>query len=101
MDIGFSLSILTQHLAKPKPTHFHMAKRVLFYLKGTKTFGLILGGEVSTTLIAFSDASFANNKINRKSMGGHIVFLGNSAISWAVKKQTGIKALSSTESEIV
>ena len=39
IDIGFSLSILTQHLAKPKPTHFQMAKRVLFYLKGTRTFG--------------------------------------------------------------
>ena len=46
VDIGFSLSILTQHLAKPKPTHFMMAKRVLFYLKGTKTFGFILGGKL-------------------------------------------------------
>ena len=70
-----------------------MAKRVLFYLVGTKSFGLILGGEELTTLIAFSDASFANVKLDRKSMGGHIVFLGNSPISWAMKKHRGIQAL--------
>ena len=84
MDIGFALSILTQHLANPKPTHFQMAKRVLFYLVGTKSFGLILGGGQLTTLIAFSDASFANDKLDRKSMEGHVVFVGNSTspISW-------------------
>jgi len=78
-----------------------MAKRVLLYLKGTKSFGLILGGEVLNTLIAFSDASFANDKSDRKGMGGYVVFLGNSPISWAIKKHRGIVAVSSTESEIV
>ena len=34
-------------------------------------------------------------------MGGYVVFLGNSPISWAVKKHRGILAVSSTESEIV
>ena len=101
MDIGFALSILTQNLANPKPTHFLMAKRVLFYLVGTKSFGLVLGGEKLTTLIAFSDASFANDKIDRRSMGGYVVFVGNSPISWAIKKHRGVQAVSSTESEIV
>ena len=101
MDIGFALSILTQNLANPKPTHFQMAKRVLFYLVGTKSFGLVLGGEKLTTLIAFSDASFANDKLDRRSMGGYVVFVGNSPISWAIKKHRGIQAVSSTESEIV
>ena len=70
VDIGFSPSILTQHPAKPKPTHFVMAKRVLFYLKGTRTFGLILGGEALAKLIAIADASFANDKQDRKRMEG-------------------------------
>ena len=70
VGIGFSISILTQHLAKPMPTHFQIAKRVLLSLQGTKSFGLILGGEVLTTLVAFSDASFVNDKLDKKSMGG-------------------------------
>ena len=91
MDIGFAMSILTQNLARPKPTHFILAKKVLAYLHGTKSLGLILGGEVSSDLCAFSDASFANDPQDRKSMGGYIVFLGNSPISWAAKKHRGFK----------
>ena len=34
-------------------------------------------------------------------MGGYIIFLGNSPVSWAAKKHRGIQALSSTESEIL
>ena len=40
-------------------------------------------------------------KQERKSMGVHVVLLGNSPISWAVKKHRGVQALSSTESEII
>ena len=101
MDIGFAVSLLTQNLAKPKPTHFLLAKRVLAYLVGTKSFGLILGGQPSSDLSAFVDASFANDQLDRKSMGGYIVFLGNSPCSWSAKKHRGIVALSSTETEIV
>ena len=73
IDIGFAMSILTQQLAKPKPTHFLQAKRVLAYLKGTKSFGLILGGEPISALNVFSDASFANDQLDRKSMGDTLV----------------------------
>ena len=41
------------------------------------------------------------NLSDRKSMGGYIVFLENSPVSWAAKKHWGIQALSSTESEII
>ena len=34
-------------------------------------------------------------------MGGYVVFLGNSPISWAAKKHRGLVALSSPETEIV
>ena len=101
MDIGFAMSLLTQQLAKPKPTHFLLAKRVLAYVNGTKTYGLVLGGEPIAELNAFSDASFANDQTDRKSMGGYILFLGNSPISWSAKKHRGVVAVSSCESEIV
>ena len=101
VDIGFAVSILTQHLACPKPTHFLLAKRVLHYLQGTRTHGLLLGGEIIQSLVAFSDASFANDPFDRRSMGGDIIFLGNSPISWAAKKHRGVQALSITESEII
>ena len=89
MDIGFALSLLTQQLAKPKPTHFLLAKKILAYVNGMQIFGLVLGGVPIAELNAFSDASFANDQLDRKSMGGYVVFLGNSPISWAAKKHRG------------
>ena len=34
-------------------------------------------------------------------MGGYIIFLGNSPVSWAARKHRGVQALSSTEAEII
>ena len=51
-------------------------------------------------LNAFSDASFGNDQIDRKSMGGYVVFLGKSPVSWAARKHRGIVALSSTENSL-
>ena len=73
VDIGFAVSVLTQHLACPKPTHFLLANRVLQYLQGTKTHSLLLGGEIIQSLVAFSDTSFANDPFDRKSMGGRFL----------------------------
>ena len=85
IDIGFAMSILTQQLAKPKPTHFLLAKRVLAYLKGTKSFGLILGGEPISALNVFSDASFANDQLDRKSMGDML-------FSWVTAQSHGLRS---------
>ena len=74
---------------------------MLHYLQGTKTHGLLLGGEIIQSLVVFYDASFANDRFDRKSMGGYIIFLGNSPILWADQKHRGVQALSSTESEII
>ena len=74
MDIGFAISILTQQLENSKPSHFLMAKRVLKYLIGIKNFGLILGGEAIPSLLLFSDANFANNQTDRKSIGDMLHF---------------------------
>jgi len=100
-DIAYALSVLTQQFANPKQTHFHMALRVLHYLTGTRNFGLILGGEEIPQINAFSDADFANCEITRKSMGGYVIFFGNSSVSWSAKKHRGIQALSSAESKIM
>ena len=67
---NFTGRALWPRLAKPKPTLFLPAKRVLTYLVGTKSFGRILGEQPSSDFNAFVDASFANDQIDRKSMGG-------------------------------
>ena len=49
-------------------------------------------------LIGFSDADFADCKVERKSISGTCHFLGHSLVSWHSKKQNSV-ALSTAETE--
>jgi len=64
-DIAFAASRLARFLTNPGPAHQTAADRVLLYLDRTRGLGLQLGGE--DDFIVYSDASFADNTIDRKS----------------------------------
>ena len=100
-DMAFATCILTQQFANPKPTHWKMALRALQYLLGTNNFGITLGGPNIPQITAFTDSDFAACLKTRKSLGGFIIYFGNSPIIWSAKKHSGVQALSSTESELV
>ena len=100
-DVSFAVSVLTQAFSSPTDLHVETAKRCLAYLAGTSGFGIFLGGTISDDLVAFSDSDWANCPSTRKSMGGFVVFLGSSPISWSSKRHRGVLALSTTEAEYV
>ena len=86
-DMSFCLCILTQQFSNPKATHFQLALRALKYLLGTANFGITLGGsKENAILIAFTDSDFAACLKSRKSVGGYVIFFGNSPIMWSAKK---------------
>ena len=75
----------------PLKRHMNAAERVLRYLAGTKELGLIFGREYSeqkeqlmeAVVLAFADADWANDKIDRKSITGWVAKLNGDVISWA------------------
>jgi len=98
-DISFSTSIVAQYLANPGLQHWHSVKRILRYLKGTISFGLLYKrSQIPLILRGFADANWAGNIDDRQSTSGYCFSLGNCLISWASRKQRSV-ALSSTESE--
>jgi hypothetical protein len=97
-DITYAVNTLSQHLEAPSSTHFQAARRVIHYLKETKSLRLVLGGE-NIGLSGYSDVDWAS-QLHRHSMSGFTFFLGKGAVSWSSKKQP-IVTLSSTESEYV
>lgn len=81
----------------PTEAHFSAVKRILRYLNGTQSKG-ILFSKGSLELNAFCDADWVGDSLDRRSTSGFIVFLGSSPISWSAKKQTTVSR-SSTEAE--
>ena len=55
-DISYSVSILSQLLAKPCETHWKAAKQVLRYLKGTINFVLLYTDAFDVQLVGYSDS---------------------------------------------
>ena len=106
-DISYYAMWLGQFNAAPTRAHFLTAKHVLRYLAGTVTYALCLGASsprVPSTLSGYmqnvgcSDADWASDTIDRKSISGYSFYFQGSLISWSAVKQKSI-ALSSTEAE--
>ena len=106
-DISFYAMWLGQFSATPTRNHLLIAKHVLRYLAGTRTLALRLGAPspcIPSTLSGYmknvgcSDADWASDAIDRKSISGYSFFFQGSLVSWSAIKQKAI-ALSSTEAE--
>lgn len=98
-DIMFAISYLSQFNDCYGEEHFKCAKRVLRYLKGTKSVGLIFK-KTRRELHGMADADWGACKLDRKSFSGYCFKYAGTAISWMSKKQKTV-ALSTAEAEYV
>lgn len=101
-DISFAVGYLGRFAEKPTKSHVTAVKRVIRYLKGTNTYGILFpyNGDNQLSLSAYSDADFAGEAHTRKSTSGYCFLLGMGLISWGSERQKSV-ALSTTESEYI
>lgn len=100
-DISASVSILSRKVNSPTKTDWNELMRVLRYLKGTGNLKLRLSNNrINEELIGYSDADWAEDRIDRKSNSGFIFKFNGGTISWACRKQQCV-AMSSCESEFI
>ena len=99
-DISFCISYLSQFNNCFDESHWKCAKRVLCYLKGTKSHGLKFIKTNILELEGFVDADWGGDIIDRKSFTGFCFKLSGSIVSWESRKQSSV-VLSSTEAEYV
>ena len=101
-DISASVSMLSQKIKKPSRNDLNEVKRVIRYLKGTKELRLKVSDKDKEIkeLYGYSDANWAENKVDRKSNSGYICMLNGGTVSWACRKQDCV-SLSSTEAEYI
>ncbi|CAK9811678.1 Copia protein [Anthophora quadrimaculata] len=96
-DIAHAVSALGQFNECYGPEHWAAAKRILRYLKGTMTLGLMYKND-ATPLFGYADADWGNCAEDRRSYSGYSFILGGAVVSWESRKQRTV-ALSSTEAE--
>ena len=97
-DIAYAVNKLSQYMHCPTDLHWSAAKRILRYLAGTPSHGILLRCNTPLTLHGFSDADWAGDVDDFLSTNAYVVYLGSSPISWSSRKQKGV-ARSSTEAE--
>ena len=97
-DLAYAISETSRFNAQPTKVHEAAVKRGLRYLNGTREDGITFSGSQSLKLSAFSDADWAGNQEDRRSISGFVAMINGAAISWSSKKQSSM-ATSSTEAE--
>ncbi|QRV94948.1 Retrovirus-related Pol polyprotein from transposon TNT 1-94 [Ceratobasidium sp. AG-Ba] len=98
-DAAYANQHLSQFSSNPGPKHIAGLKSLFRYLQGTLNYGLTYTGlETSAQPVGYSDADWAQNILDRKSISGVVFTLAGAAICWISKKQPTV-ALSSMEGE--
>ncbi|XP_061363170.1 uncharacterized mitochondrial protein AtMg00810-like [Gastrolobium bilobum] len=97
-DLSFVVHQLSQFVSAPTTSHMNAAHRVLRYLKASPAQGLFFPSNNELQLSGFTDSDWACCPDTRRSITSLCVFLGNSLVSWRLKKQTTVPR-SSTEAE--
>ena len=84
-DLAFAVNLACQYMHSPTEAQFAALKCILRYIKGTLSYGLhIRDGPLH--LIAFSDADWAGDTVDRRSTTGFCIFFGPNPVSWCAKK---------------
>ncbi len=83
---------------KAKKFYMDGMYRVMQYLVGTKTLGIIYDIKQKMELEAYVNSDYASDKDERKSTTGYMIMLGGGAIQWKSQIQKTV-SLSSTEAE--
>ena len=97
-DITYAVSLASQFMHSPTVDHLNLVKRILRYLKGSIGQGITMHNNQSTVISGYTDADWAGNAIDRKSITGYCTFVGGNLVTWKSKKQQVI-ARSSAEAE--
>ncbi|PKA62759.1 Retrovirus-related Pol polyprotein from transposon TNT 1-94 [Apostasia shenzhenica] len=92
-DIVFSVCMCARFQSNPKKSHLIAVKRIFRYLIGIHSLGLWYPKGTTPNLIGFSDADFAECKVDRKNISGTCQFFGNALVSWSSRKQNSIVLL--------
>jgi hypothetical protein len=107
-DIAFAVSRLAQYTIKLNSQCWAALKRLIRYLKGTRTKGIIYGAQLNSVITdddachikGYTDSDWAGDVSTCKSTSGYLFLGARALIAWGSNKQP-IVALSTCEAKYV
>ena len=96
--LSYAINKASQFMANPTTMHWLVLKRILQYLKGSTSLGLILYPSSSLDIQTYTDADWASCPDDRRSTTGYCIFLGSNLVSQSSTKQK-VMSRSSAKSE--
>lgn len=97
-DLAFAISRLCRFNNNPGPEHHKGIDHLILYALGTASYALEFGN--GETFEVWSDSSFADNLIDRKSSQAYVMKLFGGIIGWRANKQDTVTT-STTEAELL
>ncbi|XP_059623154.1 secreted RxLR effector protein 161-like [Cornus florida] len=98
-NICYSLGIVSRYQSNPGLDHWSAVKNILKYLRRTKSFMLVYGGD-DLVLIRYTDSDLQSDPDARRSTSGYVFKLNRGAVSWKSVKQ-GYTTDSTMEAEYI
>ncbi|KAK5812212.1 hypothetical protein PVK06_027631 [Gossypium arboreum] len=86
-DIAYAVNRVCQFMHAPTNLHMVALKRILRYLRGTLSHGLVFHRSECLSLVGYADANWGLDFDDRRSTTGYCVYFGHTPISWCSKKQ--------------
>jgi hypothetical protein len=101
-DTAFATSKLARFMSDPTKVHARVLKGLMRYYRSTADLQIKYGPEglSAKQVLGYSDADFAADKSDRKSVIGTVFMFAGGPISWASRKQRSV-ATSTTEAEYI
>ena len=96
-DIAASVNAISAFMHSPTTEVWKAAKQILAYVKGTKSWKLVLSKFNEDVLVVYTDASHGSGP-GRRSISGNLVQIYGSTVHWSSKRQHCV-AISTAESE--
>ena len=99
-DLQFAVGQVSRFSEDPGRQHYVALERILRYVRGTSSYGIVYNGGQEVVLSESTDADWAGDPDTRRSTSGYIITLGGSPVSWRSSRQKCL-ATSSCEAEYV
>jgi hypothetical protein len=97
-NLNYAVGVVSQFMQTPRKPHLDAMRGILRYIKHTLHCGIFYEAKSQLQVHGYTNADWAGNVSDRRSISGFLFSFGSGAISWSSKKQP-IVALSSMEAK--